>query len=414
MVEPPADLITFEHRGERYFYSARNHRLSGDPDLARRPAEPEPRPPGEVRITSIWLNLTDACNLACRYCFTPPVNCAAAARKPRFMTAETARSAVMLLGRLWQLHRATPAAQIVFFGGEPLLNEAVLEETVHFAREWGRLTRTPFRFLLSTNGTILERRHRELFEREELTVQVSIDGPPAAHDRHRTTASGRGSFAAIDANRRMFQDLPPPGPSIRATIAEGALPISETVRFFRRQGYRNIGLKFLADNNRSGAGLSEADFQTLEGDVDRAVEEVALARANGASIDPFEEHLRSLGSGRSRQFICSAGKGAISIDAGGGIYPCHRFHDDEEYRIGHVDEPWDDEVCRRFTDLAADEISPCRGCWAVRFCWGCCPAESVAFGKELGQPHEQWCRMKRLEATISLKLAADCGEAVIS
>ena len=68
-------------------------------------------------ITNICLNLTDACNLACRYCFVQ--------QKPNYITLDIAKRT------LHWLHENNEIVQkeyddvnvpaIVFFGGEPTL-----------------------------------------------------------------------------------------------------------------------------------------------------------------------------------------------------------------------------------------------------------------------------------------------------
>ncbi|MGW7453893.1 hypothetical protein [Streptomyces sp. NPDC054787] len=40
------------------------------------------------------------------------------------------------------------------------------------------------RFELQTNGTLLTEPWLDLFERYEVVVGVSLDGPPTANDRH--------------------------------------------------------------------------------------------------------------------------------------------------------------------------------------------------------------------------------------
>ena len=59
------------------------------------------------------LNLTDACNLACRYCFVE--------QQPHFMTLDVAKDAVkFLVNNFNQLkHEENDVMVITYFGGEP-------------------------------------------------------------------------------------------------------------------------------------------------------------------------------------------------------------------------------------------------------------------------------------------------------
>ena len=62
-------------------------------------------------ITSVHLNLTHRCNLACRYCYV--------AQEPMDMPWEVARDSIDFLAKNATLSKRRP--EICFFGGEPLL-----------------------------------------------------------------------------------------------------------------------------------------------------------------------------------------------------------------------------------------------------------------------------------------------------
>jgi uncharacterized protein len=249
----------------------------------------------------------------------------------------------------------------------------------------------------------------DFFALEDFYIQVSLDGPQAIHDRHRKHSSGKGSYAKIMKNMLLLSKVPRQKLNIRSTIAQGAPPLSSIARFFQEQGFERVEMKFVSNNNIAGLGLTKTDIERLEEDLDAAVDAIIQVRENGVSLQPFEEHLRSLENQHWRKYICAAGGAAVSVDPEGWIYPCHRFHENPDYRIAHVTGEFSDDIGREFASLRAANIEPCNSCWAVKFCWGCCPAEGVAFGKSLGHPNEGWCKMKQLGATVSLKLAAATG-----
>lgn len=62
-------------------------------------------------ITRAFFNITNACNLSCRYCFVK--------QSPEYMSYQTAKDAADFLIRNAEQSGTTPA--ITFFGGEPLL-----------------------------------------------------------------------------------------------------------------------------------------------------------------------------------------------------------------------------------------------------------------------------------------------------
>lgn len=402
--------LDFTYDGDNYFYSKKSHSIhkSYQPEKEKVTGFTDTHP--NVAITSIWLNVTTACNLNCRYCFNPPRIETAEKRESQWMTKNVAQTAIMRLAKLWGEHRSRGPANIVFFGGEPLANFNVLEHAVYFAREWSLISGVPFSFAVSTNGTLLNRKFIDFFEWEDIAVQVSLDGPQISHDYNRKFRSGSGSYQEIMSNvKRLFSAIPPESVNIRTTIAEGTVSLSNMVRFYIEKGFRRLEFKFMSDNTQCGAGIKEAEIEMLEEDVDLAADTIAEAIRRGIRIRPFQDHFRSLKSKRWQSFICGAGRCAVSVDPEGWLYPCHRFQDHPEYRISHVSESFDTAISQKFAQLQSETIEPCNSCWALKLCWGCCPAESVAFSKPLGHPHAQWCRLKKLEAKISLKAAVAAG-----
>ncbi|MCP5101825.1 MAG: radical SAM protein [bacterium] len=403
-------VFDFSYEGDKYFYTKGDHAIHRSLDHKSGGVLEPPGTGTDVAITSIWLNVTSVCNLNCRYCFTPPLNEAAERKESKWMTKEMAQKAIILLAKLRNEHPGNRPANIVFFGGEPLNNFDVIEHAVYFAHEWTRVSNVPFSFAISTNGTLLNRKFLDFFRRERVAVQLSLDGPQVSNDYNRKFRSGSGSYETIMSNvKRLFSVIPPELVNIRSTIAEGTVPLSAMIRFFMEEGFKRLEIKFMSDNRQSGAGVKDAEIEMLEEDVDAAADTISEAMRRGIRIRPFQNHFQSLKDKRCQSFICGAGRGAVSVDTEGWLYPCHRFHENPDYRISHVTEPFDDSISREFARLQSEDIEPCSTCWATKFCWGCCPAESVAFSKSPGYPHPQWCRLKQLEAKISLKAAAAAG-----
>ena len=403
-------IYEFSYNGNTHLYVKKNHSIYRSFQPKNNDLAEHAEPPSGVAISSIWLNVTNICNLNCRYCFTPPLKRKKSQSKSQQMTKEIAQKAIIMLANIWKGHSDNRPATIVFFGGEPLVNYDVVEHAVYFANEWSQISKIPFSYAISTNGTLLKQQFIDFFSRERIAVQLSLDGPKTNHDHNRKFHSGSGSYdSIIDGVQRLFNTIPPESVNIRCTIAKGTASISELVRFFMGSGFKRLELKFMSDNNRCDVGLKDSEMEMLAEDVDLAADTIVEAMRCGLYIRPFRDHLNSLKHKRYQSFVCGAGRSALSVDPQGWIYPCHRFHDISDYRISHVTKPFDDSISQKFSRLKCMDIEPCNSCWAVKFCWGCCPAESMAFSKPLGYPHQKWCRMKQLEAKISLKAATAAG-----
>ena len=87
---------------------------------------------GVIPLTTMVMNVTNQCNLACTYCYEygeDKIVDTEHGQKPKFMAEQTARDSVEFL-----LRESGSVAHLTFFGGETLLNFPVLQSTVAYGR----------------------------------------------------------------------------------------------------------------------------------------------------------------------------------------------------------------------------------------------------------------------------------------
>jgi radical SAM protein with 4Fe4S-binding SPASM domain len=131
-------------------------------------------PPLAPSLRYLLVHLTDRCTLRCRHCFIGPQT-----------GADLPLPGVL---RLADEFAALQGLRFIVSGGEPLMHR-------HFWRLNDRLPAYPFRSILLTNGTLLDREAARALRFHE--VQVSLDGPQDAHDRLRGAGSFRRAIAAL-------------------------------------------------------------------------------------------------------------------------------------------------------------------------------------------------------------------------
>jgi radical SAM protein with 4Fe4S-binding SPASM domain len=141
---------------------------------SRSPVAVPDAPPLSPSLRYLVVHLTDRCTLRCRHCY---VGAQTGADLP-----------IDDVLRLADEFAALQGLRFIVSGGEPLMHR-------HFRRLNDRLPEYPFRSILLTNGTILDRETARALRFDE--VQVSLDGPQDAHDRLRGTGSFRRAVAAL-------------------------------------------------------------------------------------------------------------------------------------------------------------------------------------------------------------------------
>ena len=101
------------------------------PSGALRPINPTSVKVNSYPLSTLVLNVNTGCNLSCTYCYKEDLAKPADGRKMDFLTA--ARSVDLLL----KAGAARERVNIVFFGGEPLSNVALIKQVVGVCRGCG-------------------------------------------------------------------------------------------------------------------------------------------------------------------------------------------------------------------------------------------------------------------------------------
>ena len=178
-------------------------------------------------VLSLSIHLTEACNLRCRYCYVP-----------------AGRRGVLDAGKplAWLtdiLPRISGALHVHFTGGEPLLRLDDLLKIADGARRAVERRGAAVRFFLQTNGTLLTTRIAEQLATHSVEIGLSLDGPPARHDRHRLFPTGQGSSDRIDLD---FFDAPARAviPVTLVVSPDNVLSLLDSVLYLESIGFRNI------------------------------------------------------------------------------------------------------------------------------------------------------------------------------
>ena len=193
-------------------------------------------------LFNICLNVTDSCNLACRYCFVE--------QHPHFMSLETAKKATDWVYNNLQEAKKIEAispnhtARITFFGGEPMLMyEQIIVPLVQYIEE-----KYPNQITLSmtTNGTLLNKERIDFLYSHHVGLLLSIDGKKETQDYNRPCRNGESSFDLIEKNISYLLKLYP-NLFFRATIFSDTVKYTyENYLYAESLGFQNIF--FIPDN----------------------------------------------------------------------------------------------------------------------------------------------------------------------
>ena len=153
--------------------------------------------------TFLW-KVANRCNLDCDYCYVFNSVDDAWRRQPPFMALPTARAAAARMREHLAAH-GREHANIVLHGGEPLLGGARrLAPLVAVVRETLDRNGILASVGMQSNLLLFDDAVGRFLVDHDVSIGVSVDGPPHANDRHRVDRRGRPTSARLEDRLRLL------------------------------------------------------------------------------------------------------------------------------------------------------------------------------------------------------------------
>lgn len=332
------------------------------------------------------LTLADGCNLGCSYCYE-------GSRPKKNMSIEVADRAVAA----WR-DRLRPGdlehSSVRFFGGEPLLNWAVMRHVLDTAATG--LDAQP-RWIVNTNGTLLRDEHVQVFvsKGSRLGVALSMDGLRQTHDRQRVFRSGRGSFDAVDRAARALAQAQVPL-TLTAVVGdhnlEGLLDLASYAVALRDRYRAPVSLALEPILSAGGDESSGRHLLT----VYEQVMEHCRAHALPLGGKLFYASAALLDEQGASGHFCAVTRSELSVGPEGELLVCQAIPGSVYGRLDTIGGPADMPMPASMQQRSGDRVDGCGGCEVEGLCGGGCTAQSVrATGDAYGNPGPLFCNLVR-------------------
>lgn len=323
-------------------------------------------------ISKVEMFLTENCTMGCDYCFVAGKS---ASKRMSWTTAQKA------IDFLFAQSGEVPIIQITFFGGEPLLEFDMMKRIAEYAEGYAASTGKRIEYAVTTNGTIMSEEIVQFGQQRRLNLLLSIDGCRTAHDRHRRTRDGHGTWDVVTgANFKLLKRLQR-WVGTRITVNPDTVDeLYEGVCTLYEMGVN----QFIVGANMDAEWTPEA-LHALSHEM-RLIAEfyVQVKEAGGPiRITEFEETLKSRKSRFTGLWGCDAGRTRMAIATDGALYPCARFVSPSPgtkglYCLGNVDEGLTESYTRAEVIDNRNERRPaCAACELADYCSGGCPAVNL-------------------------------------
>ena len=290
---------------------------------------------------------------------------------------------------------------LIFYGGEPLLCIALIQQTVSFLDENKKdFAKTP-RYSLTTNGSLITDEVIRFLEEHKFLLEFSFDG--YAQDSQRKKGNFKETVLKIE---KILQH-----PDIRLEVNSVFTPetvgrISESMAFLISMGVKNINLSLSMLRPWNSHSLERLREETAE------VGNFLLAHYRKTREIPVKSFREENTEGL---FYCAAGQDRMAITSEAHVWGCDLFADYfrgkeksseyQDYFFGDLDtfarnhEKIYPKISSRYARLSMDNFAtPHRECLFCADLESCsvCPMVAALSGAAIGRIPSHICAVKRI------------------
>ena len=270
---------------------------------------------------------------------------------------------------------------IVFFGGEPLLNWKLAKKIIAYCEEKVKkeLPELNVTYHLTSNLTFLPPDLIEMAKRHNITFLCNVDGERNIHNATRPHRSNKRS--SYDDTVESIEKLRKAGLEIalRATITSVNMNhIKEVSQIHKDLG--GAGSAFVSVNAvNSDENILPKSMLPDPDIVERGLRELAESDIwPKEDLFPLNEFLKKIKPGERTFWACGAPLGNTPVlDVNGDVYACIYLVGIERYKLGNIfsnNEYPDRNVIGMMMDVINIDNSPeCRDCRLRYICAGGCP-----------------------------------------
>lgn len=338
---------------------------------------------GEV-VQSLWLSISHMCNMRCEYCFAGEGTYGSAA----LMKGDVAKDAIDFFFKY--IKRDVRKIRVNFFGGEPLLNKEVLLRSVDYINEKSEKIGKPVRYIITTNGTIIDNEIISIFKENDFIVNVSIDGDINAQNCGRRFKDGKETFGIV-WNNIMLLIKNNVEVIARITITKKNLPFfRESVIKMWKSGIETVQFAPVQTDNEN-LKLDSSSLKKFYKDLTYLVTYSNRLNSEGkrcdiGNVSEYEYRISKRIILKECRFFNAF---TIICAPDGKLYNCNRIIGNKDYEVGTIYEGIKWEKLKK--EYHCPEA--CKTCWAKHICGGGCHLAN----DELG------CLFNKIVISVALK-----------
>lgn len=345
----------------------------------------------EKNMTQLTLEVTERCNLRCKYCIYQDDNADFHKFSEHDMTFDIAKKAID-----FTYARTHDKFYISFYGGEPLLNFNLIKQSVEYARQLVKDRK--LEFSMTTNAVLITEEIAKYLAENRFSVMVSLDGPEEIHNENRIFKDGTGSFEYVIRGLKLLLAVYKDKPEESLTISMVTNGPNYKEKYEKIQSFFDESEwlpKLTVTPSYASYGKNSSDYIVPNMKDDRFYSEIgvdpimewSVKKQNGKynektlfsngqmSKNLHIIHRRDLTEEPMKEYYfngcCVPGARRLHVNVDGIFLPCERVG--EVPSLGHVDSGFNlDNIKKHYVNNFMNEaIKYCKNCWAVHLCTSC-------------------------------------------
>lgn len=314
------------------------------------------------KIRRITLHVSNDCNLRCKYCYAEGGNYN---QNRKLMSFDTAEKFINFCTTNFD-----DIEQIIFFGGEPLLNLPVMEFICNQFKFLYEEKESPLRpyFGMITNGTLYSEKALEFIKKHISIITVSIDGPKDINDKNRIFKDGKGSYQKAAKFIHALTGIDNLVVQYESTYTASHIEKGYSHLDIIRSLHKEFGINgFISDDFNSDSNNLTNELKSLNYDNLISTDFVDLPESFWLILHAIIY--------KERRKICEISKDVIAVNTEGDIYPCHILNGKSNFCLGNIatENIFNNPSIYQFFPhtIPFKENTKCSNCWARNLCSIC-------------------------------------------
>jgi uncharacterized protein len=363
-----------------------------------------PFPEDSATMTRLIIFLTNKCNLRCLYCYARGGDSEISIKEDVWRPAMDYFFATLKTAKNYEAVKKGGVDLNIHGGGEPTVEFSLMKEIIGEFYKRSREEGLHATVVIGTNGTY-DKAVFQWIVKNNINVNISLDGPRDIHNRLRPLRSGQPSYdriirnlkALVKSGRRV---------SIRATVtSESVSSMEDTIELARRLGLAVVHFETVTLTGRASCGT------VLRPDAEQFIENFLKCFTLGLKLDIDVRYSGMHCFGIYHRRFCSACGQNFCVTPEGNITTCYEVLDTNDpaadlFFVGKVDVSQqrvilDETRIHALRKRTSDNMKACSDCFLKYQCAGDCLAKSYRSTGDIYSPDPYRCYIaKRINKTL--------------